>query len=98
MATRMFNAIFVNMEIEYLLTAEEQDAVISQLDSDKKRLRKLQEKLVSSKEQEKEIRDYLQPLFEKAMRSRKRVTERDMKTLTENLVEILKEGDREIEV
>lgn len=32
------------------------------------------------------------------MRSRKRVTERDMKTLTENLVEILKEGDREIEV
>ncbi len=98
MATRMFNAIFVNMEIEYLLTAEEQDAVISQLDSDKKSLRKLQEKLVSSKEQEKEIRDYLQPLFEKAMRSRKRVTERDMKTLTENLVEILKEGDREIEV
>lgn len=96
--TRMFNAIFVNMEIEYLLTAEEQDAVISQLDSDKKSLRKLQEKLVSSKEQEKEIRDYLQPLFEKAMRSRKRVTERDMKTLTENLVEILKEGDREIEV
>ncbi|WP_373118764.1 hypothetical protein [Collinsella aerofaciens] len=94
----MFNAIFVNMEIEYLLTAEEQDAVISQLDSDKKSLRKLQEKLVSSKEQEKEIRDYLQPLFEKAMRSRKRVTERDMKTLTENLVEILKEGDREIEV
>lgn len=86
------------MEIEYLLTAEEQDAVISQLDSDKKSLRKLQEKLVSSKEQEKEIRDYLQPLFEKAMRSRKRVTERDMKTLTENLVEILKEGDREIEV
>lgn len=80
------------------LTAEEQDAVISQLDSDKKSLRKLQEKLVSSKEQEKEIRDYLQPLFEKAMRSRKRVTERDMKTLTENLVEILKEGDREIEV
>ena len=61
-------------------------------------MRKLQEKLVSSKEQEKEIRDYLQPLFEKAMRSRKRVTERDMKTLTENLVEILKEGDREIEV
>lgn len=53
---------------------------------------------MSSKEQEKEIRDYLQPLFEKAMRSRKRVTERDMKTLTENLVEILKEGDREIEV
>lgn len=94
----MFNAIFVNMEIEYLLTAEEQDAVISQLDSDKKSLRKLQEKLVSSKEQEKEIRDYLQPLFEKAMRSRKRVTVRDMKTLTENLVEILKEGDREIEV
>lgn len=94
----MFNAIFVNMEIEDLLTAEEQDAVISQLDSDKKSLRKLQEKLVSSKEQEKEIRDYLQPLFEKAMRSRKRVTERDMKTLTENLVEILKEGDREIEV
>lgn len=94
----MFNAIFVNMEIEYLLTAEEQDAVISQLDSDKKSLRKLQEKLVSSKEQEKEIRDYLQPLFEKAMRSRKRVTVRDMKTLTENLVEVLKEGDREIEV
>lgn len=86
------------MEIEYLLTVEEQDAVISQLDSDKKSLRKLQEKLVSSKEQEKEIRDYLQPLFEKAMRSRKRVTECDMKTLTENLVEILKEGDREIEV
>lgn len=86
------------MEIEYLLTAEEQDAVISQLDSDKKSLRKLQEKLVSSKEQEKEIRDYLQPLFEKAMRSRKRVTVRDMKTLTENLVEVLKEGDREIEV
>lgn len=89
--TRMFNAVFVNMEIEYLLTAEEQNAVISQLDSDKKSLRKLQEKLVSSKEQEKEIREYLQPLFERVLKSRKRVTEHDMETLTEDLVKALRE-------
>lgn len=96
--TRMFNAVFVNMEIEHLLTAEEQDAAISQLDSDKKSLRKLQEKLVSSKEQEKEIREYLQPLFERVLKPRKRVTERDMETLAEDLAEALKEEDREIEV
>lgn len=96
--TRMFNAVFVNMELEYLLTVEEQDAVISQLDSNKKSLRTLQEKLVSSKEQEKEIREYLQPLFERVLKSRKRVTEHDMETLAEDLIEALKEEDREIEV
>ena len=76
----------------------QQDAVISQLDSNKKSLRTLQEKLVSSKEQEKEIREYLQPLFERVLKSRKRVTEHDMETLAEDLIEALKEEDREIEV
>lgn len=53
---------------------------------------------MSSKEQEKEIREYLQPLFERVLKPRKRVTERDMETLAEDLAEALKEEDREIEV
>lgn len=96
--TRMFNAVFVNMEIEYLLTAEEQETVISQLDTNKKDLKRLQEIIVGSKEQEKEIREYLQPLFEKAMKSRKQVTKHDITTLSEDIIEALKEEGQEVEM
>lgn len=95
---RMFNAVFVNMEIENLLTVEEQEAVVSRLDASKGSLRKLQESLVSSGEQEKEIREYLEPLFEEVLKTRKQVSECDVIALSADMVDVLEEGDERDEV
>lgn len=70
---RMINEYVSLLALEYMLNEDEQDKYIKLLDKDEKGIKKLIQKLVRSKTQEKDIIDFLQPKIKKAIASRKKL-------------------------
>ena len=67
---RLFNAVLLNQFIDYMLIPEEQDQIISVLNDDEKKLRELQQSLLKSNHQEKDVVEYLEPSIRKVIRKR----------------------------
>ena len=83
--TRLFNAVLANQFFNYMLTQEEENQVIALLDDDGKELRKLQQKLLTSDSQERDVIDYLEPKIDMVVKKRHRISASDESEL-ENLV------------
>ena len=90
--TRMFNAIFINLWVEYMLSADEQNSLISLLNNDEDELRKLQQGIIKSSSQSKDIEDYLRPKFERIVKHRTRITEIEENHFYENMNSLILNG------
>lgn len=90
--TRMFNAIMINLLIEYMLTDKEQDKLIDLLDNDEDALRELQQGMLKSTSQSKEIEKYLRPKFDKIVKERSHISESEEKELYENMNSVILNG------
>lgn len=69
---RMFNAVVVNMAIEYMLDEAECDELIKILDSNSKEISKMQIKILKSERQYFEIKQFLESYYETVVVKRKR--------------------------
>ena len=74
---RLFNALVVNMSIDYYVSEEEVDRLIKLLDKDSKEIRKFQMKIRNSEHQYYEINKFLEPYFEEVINDRKLISEKD---------------------
>lgn len=70
---RLFNAVICNLCIDFLLSKDEVNAVIEQLDQKKKEIGKLQRKLIASKRQYRDIETFLTPIFEEVVSKRPKI-------------------------
>lgn len=93
--TRMFNAILVNLLIEYMLSDSEQNLLINLLNDDEDALRKLQQGILKSTSQSKDIEDYLRPKFERIVKHRTRITEIEENHFYENMNSLILNGGLE---
>ena len=90
--TRMFNAIMINLLIDYMLSDQEQNQLITFLDNDKKNLKKLQQSLIMSSSQANDIEQYLRPIFESIVKQRSKITVQEEHNLHENMKNIILDG------
>ncbi len=90
--TRMFNAIMINLMIEYMLSEKEQNMLIVLLDNDEKGLKKLQQNLLKSTAQAEEIRQYLIPKYNRIVMQRGRIAEVEERSLYESMNGIILNG------
>ena len=74
---RMFNAVVVNMSVDYFMSEDEIDKLVDALDKDSKKLSKFQMKIRSSEHQYYDIQKYLEPYFDKAIEGRNRISVQD---------------------
>ena len=68
--TRLFNAVFANMLIDFMLSEKEIDEVIKVLDQKGKDLNKLQSKLLKSNTQSQDIINFLTPIIDDIVNKR----------------------------
>jgi hypothetical protein len=71
---RLFNAVIVNMAIEYLMDEKEVDKLIQALDNKSKEIGKFQIKLRTSKRQYHDTHEFLEPYFVEAVKDRKEIS------------------------
>lgn len=90
---RLFNAVLLNQFIDYMLTSEEQDQIISALNDDEKKLRKLQQSLLKSDHQEKDIAEYLEPIIRKVIGKRPVIGAGEEAELQNSISNIVLEGE-----
>lgn len=90
---RLFNAILLNQFIDYMLTPEEQDQVISALNDDEKKLRELQQSLLKSNHQEKDVEDYLEQIIRKVLKERHVIGVAEETEMGHSISNIVLEGD-----
>ncbi len=62
------------MAIEYIMSEEELDKLVAELDKDTKKISKFQMKIRTSNHQYQEIQEFLEPYFEKATEGRKYIS------------------------
>ncbi|MCR5402846.1 MAG: hypothetical protein K6E91_03385 [Butyrivibrio sp.] len=74
---RMFNAVIVNMSIDYFMSEEEMDKLVAELDNDSKKLGKFQIEIRNADHQYYDIQKYLEPYFDKVVEGRRRISEQD---------------------
>lgn len=75
---RLFNAAVANLAVDYLMTEEEIDRLISELDDVGKDINKLQRDLLKSNHQYYDIEQFLIPYFEKAVNTREVIKDEDV--------------------
>lgn len=90
---RLFNGVLLNQFMNYMLTPEEQDAVIKALDDDEKQLRQLQQDLRKSETQESDIIKYLEPKIIAAIKSRSSIGVADEQQMEESIKSIVLKGE-----
>ena len=76
--TRLFNAAIANMAVDYLMTEEEMDRLISVLNDAGKDINRLQRDLLKSNHQYYDIEQFLIPYFEKAIDARELIKDEDI--------------------
>lgn len=82
---RLFNSILTNMQIEYMLSDEEQNELIEELDASKDQIRKVQQQLLTSSSQSEDVRKFLKPRFDAIVRKRTKITESEVVGLNSEL-------------
>lgn len=92
---RLFNGILISQFMDYMLTSEEQDAIIELLNKDEKQIHQLQQGLRRSETQEADIIKYLEPKIRSVIKKRKRIGIDDEHEMEENIKSIVLEGDLE---
>ena len=90
---RMFNGILLNQFMDYMLTVEEQDAVINALDNDEKQLRRLQQNLRKSELQEADIIKYLEPKIKSVIKERSNIGIDAEQEIKKNMKSIILKGE-----
>ncbi len=96
--TRLFNATFANICIDYMLSENEIGETMDKLDEkdNRKGLRKLQGKLISSDTQHEDIESFLDPIIEDVISKRPKITaaiEHDMIVyMDEEICEAVEKG------
>ena len=90
---RLFNAVLLNQFIDYMLTPEEQDQIISVLNDDEKKLRELQQSLLKSNHQEKDVVEYLGPSIRKVIRKRHVIGVKEEAEMGSSISNIVLEGE-----
>lgn len=73
-SARLFNAVVVNMAVDYFMDEDEIKALINDLDKNSKKINVFQRKIRILKYQYQDIEEFLRPYFEKATEKRKRIT------------------------
>lgn len=96
--TRLFNAILNNMMIDYLLTSKEQDLIIGVLNNHGKELTELQQNLLNSNQQEKDIKDFLFPIFEQVIEKRVNITTENEMEMNDEIENVIRNGDLRYEM
>ena len=89
---RLFNAVLLNQFIDYMLTPEEQDQIITILDEDEDKLRDLQQGLLKSDHQEQDVIDYLEPKIHKIIKKRHVICTADETEMGSSINNIVLEG------
>ncbi|WP_286152846.1 hypothetical protein [Sporofaciens musculi] len=89
---RLFNAVLLNQFIDYMLTPEEQDQIITMLDEDEDKLRDLQQSLLKSDHQEQDVIDYLEPKIHKIIKKRHVICAADEAEMCSSINSIVLEG------
>ena len=74
---RLFNAVIINMSIDYFLSEEEIDRLVEDLDSNSKALNKFQTRIRIADRQYYDIQRYLEPFFERIVDKRKHISVKD---------------------
>lgn len=90
---RLFNGVLLNQFMDYMLTSDEQDAVIKLLDDDEKQLRQLQQNLRKSKTQEADIIKYFELKIKAAIKGRSRIGTTAEQEMEENIKSIALKGE-----
>lgn len=73
---RLFNAAVANLVIEYLLSEEEIDRLVEELDQDSRKVNKFQIGIRTCEHQYYDIQKFLEPYFEKAVENRAYISEK----------------------
>lgn len=76
-AARLFNAVVVDMALDYLMSETEINKLIQLLDKDSKKINKFQLQIRKSKQQYFDIKKFLEPYFVQATADRKHISEKD---------------------
>ncbi|MBD5499522.1 MAG: hypothetical protein HDR11_17545 [Lachnospiraceae bacterium] len=71
---RIFNAVLINMSIEYLFEEAEMDKLIEILNTKEKDIRKLQVALRRSSHQYYDVQKFMEPLFDEVLKKRSAIT------------------------
>lgn len=87
---RMINEYVSIQMLEHMMNEEEQNKLIALLNKDGKGMKKLVQKLVRSKTQEKDIIDYLKPKIKKATASREKIRTEQESIVTNGVNEYYK--------
>lgn len=95
---RLFNALLQNQIIEHLLSSDEQDELMKQIDEDEKVLKVFLQTLRRSKNQEQDIVNYLDNKIEKIIEKRNRIDNMDEKRMDNSIGSVLLEGELAYEV
>lgn len=75
---RLFNATIANMAVDYLMTDDEIEVLISELDDASKDVNKFQRDLLKSKHQYYDIEQFLTPFFEVAVNKREVIKDEEV--------------------
>lgn len=90
---RLFNAVLLNQFIDYMLTPEEQDLIITMLNDEENKLRDLQQSLLKSDHQEQDIVDYLEPKIHKIIKKRHVIGADKEAEMSSSISSIVLEGE-----
>lgn len=69
-SARLFNAVIVNMAVDYLMSGEEIDKLVEELDKDSRKIGKFQMKIRTLEHQYYDIQKFLEPYAQKAVAGR----------------------------
>lgn len=91
--SRMFTAILINTVMDYLLSIQEQERLIKLLEQDKKRMMRLQKKLIKSESQARDIEKYLLPKIKIIIKERNQVKQLQERNIQMDINEIVEKGE-----
>lgn len=89
--TRMFNSVVTAMCMDYVLSEEELNTLISLLDNDSKKMQKELQNLNKSKHQYYDIEHFLTPYFENVVKKRPAITNNVQQQMLASMNEVLYE-------
>lgn len=90
---RLFNAVVTYKMIDYLISTEEQEEIISILDKDTKKLRRLQESIIKSDNPVSDVEIYINPILDEIVKKRETISVKTETEMGNQIIGYLNGGD-----
>lgn len=96
--SRMFTAVLINTAMDYALSKDEQEKLVNALEQDKKRLKRLQKKLIKSPTQSADIKKYLSSKINGIIKCRRHMNVQDEQSIKNRVDDIISKGEMRYEM